>query len=107
MSLDISKTPNTKSNDTTDSDASLLQYRTLVVRTLDLICVTVGKCCEATDILKLRQVDVLPARASAKATNSVCAPMKRIPPRIRLPATRGGNAERFSNVVAPCLLAIT
>ncbi len=39
-------------------------------------------------VSKLRQVDVLPARASAKATNSVCAPMKRIPPRIRLSATR-------------------
>ena len=52
-------------------------------------------------VSKLRQVDVLPAKTSARMTNSVCAPRKRIPPRIRLPVTRDGNAERSSIVAEP------
>lgn len=58
----------------------------------------------ASDQRASRQV--LPAKANAKATNSVCAPMKRSPTRKRLPATREGKVEHSSNVIEPCFFTI-
>jgi len=49
---------------------------------------------------------MLPAKTSARMTNSIWAPTKRSPPRITLPVTGDVSPGRSFNIVEPCLLAI-